>query len=131
MKNKIRLLRISYWVGAILDGLTIIPMLLPRIGGLLFGIAHFSPGKEYRYAMGLAASMMLGWTFLLIWADKRPLERKGILLLTIFPVMVGLIVSGIYAVNTKIILIDKMIPMWILQIFVIILFYYSYKQSKS
>jgi hypothetical protein len=33
MKNKMRWLRISYWVGAVLDGLYVIPMLSPKLGG--------------------------------------------------------------------------------------------------
>jgi hypothetical protein len=43
MKNRIYLLRISYWIGAILDGLMVIPMLLPKVGGVLFGIPDFNP----------------------------------------------------------------------------------------
>ena len=131
MKNKLLIVRISYWVGAIMDALTIIPMLSPKIGGLMFGISNFNPGKDYRYAMGLAASLMLGWTFLLLWADQKPIERKGVLLLTIFPVLVGLFLSGIYAVHSSMILVDKMVPLWVIQIVIIFLFSYSYKQAKS
>jgi len=29
---------------------------------------------EYRNLMGLAASLMPGWTLLLIWADRKPVE---------------------------------------------------------
>jgi len=76
-------------VGAIADGLAVIPMLFPDMGGFLFGISNFNPGIEYRYAMGVGASLMLGWAFLLIWADRQPAERKGVLLLTVFPVLFG------------------------------------------
>jgi len=58
---------------------------------------------EYRHSMGLAASLMLGWTFLLIWADQKPVERKGILLLTIFPVISGLLSAGIFGVVMELI----------------------------
>ena len=47
MTRKLVLLRISYWLGAILDGILVIPMLFPRIGGAMFGIDHFEPGNEY------------------------------------------------------------------------------------
>ncbi|MCG2715801.1 MAG: hypothetical protein L6422_05880 [Candidatus Marinimicrobia bacterium] len=46
MKNRIYLLRISYWSGAILDGLMVIPMLFPIVGGVLFGIPDFNPSVE-------------------------------------------------------------------------------------
>src|SRR5208283_3709686 len=92
------LLRISYWSGAVLDGAMVIPMLLPRVGGALFGIQRINPGSDYRYAMMVGASLMLGWTVLLIWADRRPVERKGVLLITAVPVVAGLMLAGLFAV---------------------------------
>jgi hypothetical protein len=32
---------------------------------------------------------MAGWTILLLWADRAPLERRGVLAITVFPVVVG------------------------------------------
>ena len=40
-------------------------------------LKNFAPGADYRYAMGMGASLMLGWTALLIWADRKPIERRG------------------------------------------------------
>jgi hypothetical protein len=131
MKNRTNLLRISYWIGAILDGLMIIPMLFPKVGGVLFGIPDFNPGVEYKYAMGVGASLMAGWTILLIWADRKPIERKGVLLITVFPVLLGLIVAGIYAVAQNLIPIEKMILTWIIQILLITLFTYSFFSAKD
>jgi len=48
-------LRLSYRGGAIIDALTVIPMLLPDVGGRLFGIVNFHPGADYRYAMAVGA----------------------------------------------------------------------------
>jgi hypothetical protein len=126
MKNRIYLLRISYWAGAILDGLMVIPMLFPKVGGVLFGIPDFNPSVEYKYAMGVGASLMAGWTILLIWADRKPIERKGVLLITVFPVLLGLVVAGIYAVAQNLIPIEKMVPTWIIQILLTTLFTYSF-----
>jgi len=131
MKNKILLLRISYWIGAILDGFMVIPMIFPEIGGVIFGIPDFKPGADYKYAMGIGASLMGGWTILLIWADRKPVERKGILLITVFPVIVGLIFAGIYAVIHNLIPVERMIPTWILQLFLIAFFSYSYYTAKK
>ncbi len=40
--------------------------------------------------MGMAGSLMTGWTFLLVWAVRKPVERRGVILLTAFPVVFGL-----------------------------------------
>lgn len=129
MKKKILLLRICYWTGAILDALTVIPMLSPKIGGGMLGLSGFSPGNDYRYAMGTGASLMIGWTLLLLWADRKPLERRGILLLTI-PVLAGLMLSGIFAVNSGMIAMTNMLPVFIMQIIVASFFTFGYVSSS-
>lgn len=115
MRKKITLLRFCYWIGAVADALAAIMMLFPKLGGVMYGISDFNPGDDYRYAMGMGASLMLGWTFLLIWADRRPLERRGVLLLTVFPVLFGLIIAGIYAVGTGLVPLGSMVPTWVFQ----------------
>jgi len=121
MKNKIIWLRISYWVGAIADGIAILRMLFPKI----------AYGVEYRYALGLGASLMLGWTFLLVWADRKPLERKGVLLLTVFPVITGILLAEIYSVTKGLITFEKMLPTGIFLVVLIALFIFSYFNAKD
>ena len=131
MGEPIRLLRIVYWTGAILDGFTLLPMLCPAIGGSIFGIPHFHPGPDYRYAMYLAASLMLGWTCLLIWADRKPLERRGVLLLTVVPVVAGLFASGVYAVAAGMVELGYLLPMFVMQVLISIFFLYAYLRSSG
>jgi hypothetical protein len=126
----IKLLRISYWTGAIFDALVLLPMLSPRIASTAFGIPDFNPEADYKYAMYIAASLMLGWIFLLLWADRKPVERRGVLLLTIFPVLVGLIISGTLAVNSTLISFADMIPTWIMQVVLVLLFGFSYLSAS-
>jgi len=52
-------------------------------------LTHYLPEVPYRYAMGLAGSLMLGWTILLLWADRRPVERRGVLMITNFVIRRG------------------------------------------
>jgi hypothetical protein len=127
----IKLLRVSYWVGAIFDALVIIPMLLPQVASVAFGIPNFNPGNDYKYAMGIAASLMLGWVCLLLWVDRKPVERKGVLLLTIFPVLTGLIFSGVYAVSSNLIPIGMMLPTWIIQGMLVLLLSFSYLNANK
>jgi hypothetical protein len=131
MDNKIKILRISYWVGAIADGLAVIPMLFPRIGGSLFGISNFDPSPYYRYAMFLGASLMLGWAFLLLWADRKPLERRGVLIITVFPVITGIFLSGVYAVMINVVKLGNIIPTSTLQIAISALFLFSYFYART
>jgi hypothetical protein len=131
MKNKTILLRISYWFGAVLDGGMVIPMLFLSVGGAMFGIDNFNPGNEYKYAMMVGASLMLGWTVLLIWADRKPLERKGVILITVIPVVTGMVLAGIFAVSVGMVKVESMVPTWILQAILLILFSYSYFSTSN
>src|SRR5512145_370942 len=80
MNNAIRWLRISYWLGALLDTRSAIGLSQTFLSSLTV--------QDFRGEFGIAAALMWGWTFLLIWADRQPLERKGIVLLTLVPVLV-------------------------------------------
>ena len=86
MDLKLFWLKVRFIAGAIADA--------------VFGVMILIPSRmsetEFRYPMALAASLMFGWTMLLILGYQRPLERKGVLLLTIFPVITGLMVAETY-----------------------------------
>ena len=131
MDRRILWLRISYWVGAILDGLWVIPMLFPAFGAIIYGIENFNFGGDFQYALAVGAALMLGWTFLLIWADRKPVERRGVLLLTIFPVKVGLDLANIYLFMYGFVTVKGMIPSWIVSFLLYVLFIYSYVNSRS
>jgi len=131
MDRRILWLRISYWVGAILDGLWIFPMLFPGLGGMIFGIDNFNPGGEYRYAMGVGAALMLGWTVLLVWADRKLLERRGVLLLTVFPVILCLNLASTYLLVYEIVPAGRVVSAWGPSLCIAVLFLYSYFNSGS
>ncbi len=121
MESAVKWLKASYIAGAVADGLIGILMLLPgRMGE-----------AEFRYPMGLAAALMFGWTVLLVWADRRPTERKAVLLITVFPVITGLLLSGIYAVATGLLPSTKIIPGLVIGVILIILMLYSYVNARG
>lgn len=123
-----RWLRISYWAGAIADALAAVFMVIPEAGRVVYGVTDFEFGVDYRYAMRLGASLMLGWSVLLLWADRKPLERRGVLPITVF-VIAGLAWAGAYAVSVGLIPLANMIPTWGLQLALVVLFLYSYFRS--
>lgn len=123
------LLRISFIVGAVTDGLAVIPMAFPSIGSGLFGGNSSRSNTEYRFAMGIGASLMAGWTLLLIWGSLEPIGRRDLLILTLIPVVNGIVISTMIAVNKQVISRNRVIPLWIHLGFINILFVVSYALS--
>lgn len=118
--NKITCLRASYWAGAVADVLIAVLTLIPsRMGE-----------TEFRYPMGLAAAVMFCWAGLLVWADRKPVERKGVLVPTV-AVIVGLMAAGLHAVATGIFPVQRIIPTSILGILLIALFSFSYYKAGN
>ena len=85
MKNSVLLLRLSYWIAAIADFIVAILVLIPERMGV----------AEVTYPMGIASAAIFSWTVMLLIADRKPLERKWILIPTI------LVVTLIAVVRTK------------------------------
>ena len=78
-------------------------------------IASFNPDLQHRMDMAVGASLMLSWTVLLLWADRKPMERKGVLLLTVFPALTCLVITGIASVVTGANTLSNMLPVFIMQ----------------
>jgi len=131
MNKAIKMLRISYWVGAVLDGLNVIALAIPALGSKILGLSDFNPTPELNYISYLGASLMLGWTILLIWADRKPLERKGVLLITVFPVVIGIALSGIYLIASGMVSIYSLIPTLAIEVCITILFLFSYFFARA
>ena len=129
MGRQEKILKAAFLVGAITDALAILPMLIPPLAKLLWGFEDTS--GAYRFAFGYGASLMLGWTALLIWAYQKPLERKAVAALTVL-VIYGLVFTEIVAVLTGHIAVWRMLPTWFLQAILLGLFAggYHYSQLK-
>lgn len=107
-----RLLRTAFLAGAVTDALALVPMLCPPVARLLWGID--AAGGAYRFAMGYGAALMLGWTALLLWAARHPLERRVVAALTVL-VLYGLVAAEAAAVFAGDIALWRMLPTWVLQ----------------
>jgi len=107
------LLQVAFLVGAVTDGLAVIPMLSRRIGAALFGGDSARNNIEYRIAWGIGAALMAGWTLLLLWGAARPIERREILLLTVFPVISGIVFATVIAARRGVVLVSRIMPLWI------------------
>jgi hypothetical protein len=100
MKHKLVFIRIVYWFGAIADLLLFLDMMLI----MLFGVSVSLPigtDKAYQFMLPGNAALMLGWTFVLVWAQAKPIERKEILLVVGIMIFAGelLNISNILHMN--------------------------------
>jgi len=129
-RDAIRWLRVSYRVGAILDALATLTMLSPTLFAATNRLENFHPGADYRFAMGMGASLMLGWTVLLLWADRKPLERKGVLLITFVPVVLGLVLNEIVAVRAGFLPAAPTVPVWVAQLCISMLFIGAWAKAR-
>ncbi len=116
-------LRVAFAAGALTDALALLPMLFPAVAQLMWGFADL--GGPYRFAMGYGAALMLGWTGLLVWAYRRPLDRRFVAVLTIM-VISGLVLTEIFSVLTSAVAVGRMILTWVLQAVLLALFGIGY-----
>jgi len=129
-KNVILWLRISYWAGAMLDLLAGLTMLFPALFSINNQLSSFYPTPAYCYAMGMGTPLMLAWTVLLLWADRKPLERKGLLPVTLL-VIFGEVINEIMAASTGYIAAAALAPTWSVQALLTALFLFSYWNARG
>jgi hypothetical protein len=122
------LLRTAFLMGALTDAVAVLPMLSPSLADLLWGFRDNS--ATYRFAMGYGASLMLGWTVLLLWAYRLPVERRFVAALTVL-VICGLVLTELIAVYSGALPAWRMIPTWCLQAILLGLFAGAYHYSSS
>lgn len=92
MNKHIIFLRISYWTAAIADFIIAVMVLIPERMGL----------NETVYPMGLTSAVAFSWGILLIIADRKPLERKWVLIPTVIVVTLLTMTRIIFELNETI-----------------------------
>jgi hypothetical protein len=122
-KKAVVWLKVCFMIGVIVDGLSLIPMLIPWAAGIIWGFADFT--GIYYFAMGMGASLMLAWTILLYWAYRKPLERRYIALFTII-ILVGIIITEIVSLSQGYIQLSKVLGTLIMQVVFLVLYSYSF-----
>jgi len=90
---------IVYIVGIILDGLLGIDMFLYSFLGISIYLQTQNipiSNSSTQPVMMFGTALMIGWTILLLWGLQKPIERKGTLIITAFPVVSLYIVYDIF-----------------------------------
>ncbi len=123
------LLRISYWVGAVVDFLAAIQLMLPTSVTVVGfkGMRPFGAGAQPAL---MAAVLMLGFTALLLWADRQPFERRAVLGVTLM-VVVGFVLSEMWVGFTGARPWADMLPMFMVQVVLIVLFGIALTTAKQ
>ncbi len=118
MAKSITLLRLSYWVAAIADFIIAILAWVPERMGVL----------EIAYPMGLASVIAFSWRVMLLIADRKPIERKWILIPTIRVVTLITIVRTKFSLDGAI---EFNLVLLLFAIALIILMAYSYYYASK
>jgi len=126
-RNRMIVMRAGYWIFALFELMAFVPMLSPALFARVMGIRDFHPGADYTYAMGIAATFTLGWIALVIWADRKPVERRAVMLLTAAPVLAGNLACGVYAAASGLVAPAMIVPASIVQVGLIVLFVMGYR----
>src|SRR5512138_2355081 len=125
MDRRIFWVRFAYWLGIIGDLVAAVFMLFPQ-----FDKGSFTSGVISNPVFGLGARrgghLMIGWTVLLLWADRKPVERKDILLITLCPVEAGRLAYLLYARMTGVISLGQVISNLIIESAFITFFFIGY-----
>jgi hypothetical protein len=125
MKNSEIWLKISCWVGAFIDAAAAIMLMVPKVNQFITGINEVPDTAGYRSNNVTATALMWGWTALLIWASRKPYERRGVVALTIVPVLVWMIsgrLGDIFLYGAQL---DRVLPILIMQFLLVGLFSFS------
>lgn len=129
MKAHVMLLRITLWWGIIADAVETARMFFPSVFIESSGaVVTRDPGFDL--ALRYGAPVMLGWTLLLIWADRKPMERKGILLCLV-PVVISYFVVEVIAIRDGVLRLGSVLPAFILQTVLLLLIALSYSLARA
>jgi len=126
-----KLLIVSYWIGIITDAVATVLLFSPSIGNAALQPQPFELSPMYFYVSRVAGALMLGWTVLLFWAQRRPVERADILMLTLFPVVTILAGAAVLVARSEQIALSNLAPMFILYVMVFCLYIPSYLWAKK
>lgn len=124
-------IKIVYIVGIILDGLMGFDMFLYTFLGISIYLQNQNipiSNSSTQPVMMIGTALMMGWTILLLWGLQKPIERKGTLIITAFPVVFLYIVYDIfqYINDISIVNASSIFSLWIIRGGLIILFTMAY-----
>ncbi len=130
-KDNVVFLKTAFLIGAVADGVIAVEWFLISLG-LVDLPVHPSffvcSGQDFQFVLSIGGLFMMGWAFLLYWGSLRPIERRGVLLLTAVMLFAAILSDGIvfaHLFSTKQIVLGTSVKLSL-----VILFAGSYWHSK-
>ena len=130
-----KFVRTMYWIGIILDALVGIDILQTIVIGQSVGIFVPQLTEGIMYLEIQVAVFMFGWTALLYWGVRDPINRRVLLLLTAFPIVVGLLLSNMYllliGLSNEIIIVVNIVIQSVLFVSLLTSFFFAETYARS
>ncbi|MHA2301713.1 MAG: hypothetical protein ACXACD_12235 [Candidatus Thorarchaeota archaeon] len=135
-ESRVKLLRSSYWIGAILDAIYafnagLVWLIEDYSGFDPIRLLRFTEGLESRYVWGLTCVLITTWTILLIWADQKPVERSMVGLLTALPLVSGLLIDTFFAISVGLVSWIDILAVQLAYVFLIVICTLGYFFTRS
>jgi hypothetical protein len=112
--DRTRWLRIAYWTAGIADFVVATLALIPARMGV----------DQYVYQIGLMAAVAFSWGVLLFFADRKPIERRWVLMPTLLVVaLLGIV--AVHAGLTGLIPVARVVPTALVTVAVLVILSYS------
>lgn len=108
-----------------------VAMVHPPLLAKMLQLTEVPATVEVRSALGMGAALMFGWTALLVWGSQQPVQRRGILLLTVVPVILGLVLTTLYGYLAGYIPLIGAISVWVLQSILVTVFISAYLMARA
>jgi hypothetical protein len=121
--RKVVMLKTAFLVGAVADGLIAIEWFLISLGLVDMPIHpsfFLGSGQDFRFVLSIAGLFMMGWALLLYWGSLKPIERRGILLLTAVMLFLAILSDGIifgHLFSTQQIVLGTSVKLFLVMIF--------------
>jgi hypothetical protein len=93
-----QMLKLMFIIGAIVDGAIAVSWFLIALGLRIPNIlnGYVGTGSDYQLAMYVGAMFMAGWTAILAWGAMKPIDRRGLLLITSVGLFTSVIVELVF-----------------------------------
>lgn len=131
-KNNVTVLKTAFLIGTVADGVIAIEWFLISLGVVNLPIHpsfFVGSGQDFQYVLSIAALFMMGWAFILYWGSVRPIERRGILLIT--AVMLFIAIFSDYVIFAHLFSAQQIVLGSSVKLSLVILFAGSYWHSKK
>jgi hypothetical protein len=128
------LIKRVFLFGAIADAIIAVEWYLISLGLVNLPVhPSFFVGEsqDFRYAMSIGGLFMAGWACLLAWGSRRPVERKGLLLITAVLLFVAILSD--YVLFSHLFSSRQIVLGTSVKLFLVILFsgtYFLYSRKK-